>query len=183
MSVDWTVEQTAADALRARGVETDIADAELHKLALAAVGEIAHRGYGPREVAFVAFGTGSLVTLDPPAASVTAIEEEGIALVADTDYRLRPGGLFLERLYGNYPIAWYGRVTGAITAAAADERYDRVVTDLVQLALEYSGLARRADGDYREDAIGSRAGGTAGGYQEEREALIEELAPAGMTFA
>jgi hypothetical protein len=182
MSVDWTDEAEAAAAVRSR-LETDLTDSALHALAQAAVGEIASRGIGPRTFNFTAIGDGSLIALPAPAASVASIIEEGVPLTADTHYRLRPGGLFLERIYAGHPSVWYGRITGSLTTAAADERYDRVVVDLVKLAVEYSGLARRADGDYREDAMGARAGGTAGGYQEEREALISELMPASVGFA
>lgn len=182
MSVNWTVEATAATALRDRGVETDLGNAALHAYAKAAIAEIAARGYGPRSVELVAYGGSSLISLDPPAASIATVEEEGIALTADTDYRLRPGGLFLERLYAGRPSVWWGRVTGTITAAAADDRYDRVVVDLVKLALEYSGLDSRRDGDYGEEAAGARTGGQKG-YQQQRDDLISELAPAGIGFS
>lgn len=183
MSVDWTDEVAAAAALRARGIETDMADGELHGYALAAVQEIAHRGYGPAgSTALNITGTGqSLLVLTPPAASIAEVVEAGVPLVADVDYRLRPGGQFLERLSNGYTYAWRGIITGTITPAAADDRYDRVVTDLVKLALEYSGLDSRRDGDYAEEAKGSRSGGQAG-YQVEREQLIAELAT-GIGFA
>lgn len=176
MSVDWTDESDAAAALRARGVESDLADADLHKYALAAVQEVASRGYGPgADVAWSVLGTGQrLIPLSPAAASVATIVEGGIALTTGTHYRLRPGGLYLERLQDGYPWYWSGVVTGVSTPEAADERYDRVVVDLVKLALEYSGLDSRRDGDYAEEAKGARGGGQQG-YQTERELLISEL--------
>lgn len=183
MAVDWTDESEAAAALLARGVETDLEDAALHAYAKDAVAEIAARGYGPQTaVPFTAYGGTSLIPLYPAAASVASITEEGEALTLNTHYRLRPGGLFLERIYEGHPSVWWGRVTGTLTAAAADDRYDRVVVDLVKLALQFSGLDSRRDGDYAEESAGSRTGGSKG-YQQIREDLISELAPATIGFA
>lgn len=184
MSIDWDGTTSAiATALRSRGIESDLGDAELVAYASAARAEIAQRGYGPRDdVDFVAFGSGTLISLDPPAASIADVEEAGVALVADTDYRLRPGGMYLERISGGYPTGWNGRVTGTITVAESDDRYDRVVVDLVKLALQYTGLDSRRDGDYAEEAAGARTGGQKG-YQQQREEIIEELRPAGALFA
>lgn len=183
MTVNWTTEATAAAALRANGVETDLTDAALFIYAKSAVQEITARGYGPHAALdFVAYGSGSLLALPVAAAAVSAIIEEGTALTAATHYRLRPGGLFLERIYNGYPSVWYGRTTGTITATVADDRYDRVVTDLVKLALQYSGLDARRDGDYSEEAIGARGGGQKS-YQDERDILISELAPPDPVFS
>lgn len=183
MSVDWTDESDAAAALRARGIESDLADSALHAYALAAVQEIAHRGYGPgddTELNITANGQ-QLLVLTPPASAIADVIEAGVALTADVDYRLRPGGQFLERLSSGYTWQWRGVVSGTITPAPADERYDRVVVDLVKLALNYDGLDSRRDGDYAEEAKGSRSGGQAG-YMVEREQLIAELAT-GVGFA
>ena len=81
MSVDWTAsDATVGAALRARGVESDLTDAVLKSHATAAVQEIAARGLGPRaDVEWISFGGGSLITLDPPAASIADIEEIGRA--------------------------------------------------------------------------------------------------------
>lgn len=177
--IDWTdAAATVAAALRARGIESDLADADLKAFATAAVDEIAARGFGPQtDVTLHVDSWGQrFITLSPPAASVTSVTEEGTLLAADDDgYRVRPGGLFLERLSGGYPIGWRGRVVIIYDALTATERYDRVVVDLVKLALEFSGLASRADGDYREQGQPD--------YQAERERLIDELAPAGVGFA
>lgn len=176
--VDWTDESTAATALRTRGIESDLGDAALHAYAKAAVSEIAARGYGPQTgvVRHVTASGLALITLSPPAASITEVTEEAVTLVADTDYRIRPGGYFLERLQSGYLSTWNGRVTLTYDAAPADDRYDRVVVDLVKLALEYSGLDSRRDGDYAEEAAGARGGGL-NSYQVQREQLISELAP------
>jgi hypothetical protein len=183
--IDWEGSAAVvAAALRARGVESDLPDADLKAYATAAVQEITARGYGPQAaVDWVAYGSGTLISLYPAALSVADIEEDDVALTEGVDFRLRPGGMFLERLSTDgYVIRWGGRITGTTTLAAQSERYDRVVVDLVKLALEFSGLDSRRDGDYAEESIGARGGGQEG-YQEKREELIGELAPAGAGFA
>lgn len=183
MSVDWTDEATAAAALRARGVESDLEDPALHAYALAAVGEIAARGYGPSTVDVLVDGRGQrLIALNPPAASVSSVTADGMELAEDDDgYRLRPGGHYLERLAEGSASAWWGTVAIEYASAAADERYDRVVTDLVKLGLQFSGLDSRRDGDYAEEALGARGGGL-NSYQQQRDLIIAELA-AGWSFA
>lgn len=179
--VDWTVEATAATALRARGVESDLTDAALHAYAKDAVAEIAARGYGPQSglVRYVDGWGQRLVTLSPPAATISEVTEEGIEVTEDdaSGFRVISGGQFLERLQFGYASTWSGRVVVTYDAQAADDRYDRVVVDLVKLALQYSGLDSRRDGDYAEEAAGARGGGL-NSYQMQREQLISELAPA-----
>lgn len=180
MSVDWTTEATAAAAIRLR-LDTDMSNAALHALAKAAIAEIAERGIGTGGTVSLA-GGGRYLWVSRPIAAITSVTE-GTTVVDATDYRFEVGGHSIERRLDGFQSVWGYDVTVVYTAVAANERYDRVVVDLVKLSVEYSGLARRADGDYREDAMGSRAGGTSGGYQEEREALISELRPAGLGFA
>jgi hypothetical protein len=184
MSITWTATAaTLAAAMRARGVESDLPDADLKAYASAAIEEIAARGYGPlADVEWVAYGSGSLISLNPPAAVIADVEEDGIELTEDVDYRLRRGGLFLERLSLGFVVNWGDRITGTTKLATASDRYDRVVIDLVKLALEFSGLDSRRDGDYAEEAIGARGGGREG-YQEKRDELISELAPPDPVFA
>lgn len=175
--VDWTDEEEAATFLRDQGVETDLSDAALHAKALAAVQSIAARGFGPQTdiTAHLVGRYQTLIELAPPAATISSIEEEGVPLVADTHYRIRPGGRFIERLENGYTRVWSGRVVVIYDAQPANERYDSVVTDLVKLSIEYSGLDSRRDGDYAEEAAGARGGGL-NSYQLQREQLISELA-------
>jgi hypothetical protein len=186
VSIDWTAaDATVAAAVRARGVETDLADADLAAYARAAVDEIAGRGFGPQtDVVLNAVGTSQLlIALDPPASTVTEVIEDDITLDDDEDgYRLRPGGAFLERLDAGYQTGWSGLIAITYDAAPANDRYDRVVVDLVKLALQFSGLDSRRDGDHAEEAMGARSGGQEG-YQSQRDSLISELAPAGISFA
>ena len=190
MSVDWTDEADAAAFLRADGIETDLSDGALHAKARAEVQAIAARGLGPASgiVSYVDGLGQRFIAITPAAASVSEVLEDGIELAevledgielaADANgYRLREGGTTLERLLSGYPHRWHGRVVITYDAAPADERYDRVVSDLVKLALQYSGLDARRDGDYSEESIGARGGGQKS-YQDERDALIAELAPA-----
>lgn len=186
MSIDWTAaDATVAAAVRNRGVETDLSDAYLAAYARAAVGEIAARGLGPQtDVLLNVVGSGqTFVELDPPASVILDVIEDGITLDEDDDgYRLRPGGGFLERLSSGYRTGWGGLLQITYDAAPASDRYDRVVIDLVKLALEFSGLDSRRDGDYAEESMGARSGGQEG-YQDQRNALIAELVPAGIGFA
>lgn len=179
MSVDWTDEGAASAALRARGIESDLSDEALHAFAKDAVAAIAARGYGPQAgIVHYVDGWGQrYIPLSPPAATVTTVTEGGIAVTAGANgYRIRDGGATLERLASGYASAWSGPVVVTYDAAAADDRYDRVVVDLVKLALEFSGLDSRRDGDYAEEALGARGGGQQG-YQVQRETLISELGP------
>jgi hypothetical protein len=185
MSIDWTADEaTVAAALRARGVESDLEDADLAAYASAAVEEIAKRGLGPQTSLVVnAVGGGTLIELDPPASVILEVYENGTALDDDEDgYRLRPGGQYLERLSGGYRVSWGGLVEITMDAGTVSDRYDRVVVDLVKLALQFSGLDARRDGDYSEESMGARSGGQEG-YQSQRNALISELMPAGIGFA
>lgn len=184
MAVDWTDEAEAVEALRGRGVETDITDLHLHSIAKAAVEDIAAAGYGPKAAEnFVLFGSmSSLLSLPRPASAVSSVVEEGVTLTAGTHYRLRPGGLYLERIVNNYPSVWYGRITGTIAAEPGDEQYDRVVRDLVLLTLQFNGLDSRRDGDYAEESLGARGGGQQG-YETQRQNIIAALAPADGVFA
>jgi hypothetical protein len=186
MSIDWTAsDATVAAAVRARGVETDLSDADLAAYARGSVGEIAARGLGPQtDVLLNAVGTGqTLITLDPPASVILEVIEADVTLDEDDDgYRLRSGGVFLERLSAGYRVGWGGLLQITYDAAPASDRYDRVVIDLVKLALEFSGLDSRRDGDYAEESMGARSGGQEG-YQDQRNALIAELVPAGISFA
>jgi hypothetical protein len=177
VSVDWTgSDATLAAALRAFGVESDLSDATLASKAKSAVGEIATRtGIGAGSIESYADGIGQrFIPLDPPAATVDEVTEDGAELDAAVDYRLRPGGILLERLSAGSPSCWRGDLHITYAGAATDDRYDRVVADLVKLSLEWSGLDARRDGDYSEESVGARAGGL--GYQEQRDELITELA-------
>lgn len=185
MSVDWTDEPAADAALRARGVETDLVASALHPFALSAVEEIAARGLGPATgiVTHVDGWGQRYITLSPPASDITTVTEDDLAVAAGADgYRLLTGGVMLERLLDGYPYRWSGRVVVTYDALPVGDRYDRVVVDLVKLALQYSGLEARRDGDYSEEAIGARSGGQRD-YQSERDALISELVPADQVFA
>ena len=71
MSIDWTaVAATVAAALRARGVESDLADVDLAAYASAAVEEIAKRLGPVSDIELHTDGWGQrYISLDPPAAT------------------------------------------------------------------------------------------------------------------
>lgn len=176
MSVNWSgTDSTVAAALRGMGVESDLTDAALASKARAAIGEIAKRRGSRTGVQLYADGGRRFIPLDPPAGTITSVSEDGDAVAADDDgYRLRPGGILLERLSGGFPSQWRGVIHVVYDQPATDDRYDRVVGDLVKLALEYSGLDMRRDGDYSESAAGANSGGQTS-YQDQRDQLIDEL--------
>lgn len=176
MSVDWTAnDATVAAALRAMGIESDLADANLASKAKAAVAEITKRTGIGTTIEQYADGGRRFIPLDPPAATITTVTEDGTAVTAGDDgYRLRPSGVLLERLSGGTPSRWCGTVHVTYAAEDSDDRYDRVVADLVKLALEYSGLDMRRDGDYSETSAGANSGGQTS-YQDQREQIIGEL--------
>lgn len=177
MSVDWSgTDAEIAAALRAMGVESDLADGQLASKAKAAIAEITARtGIGATVELYVDGGT-RFIPLDPPADSITSVTEDGTAVTSGDDgYRLRPRGLLLERLSGGAPSKFSGTVHVTYEPAATDDRYDRVVADLVRLSLEYSGLDMRRDGDYSETSAGANSGGQTS-YQDQRDQLIGELA-------
>lgn len=179
MSVNWSGNDTTiAAALRALGVESDLGDAQLASKARAAIAEIAkHTGMGSAAIESYADGGKRYVVLDPPASSITTVtENEGAATLTagDDGYRLHPGGRLLERLSGGSASRFSGTVHVTYAAAATDDRYDRVVTDLVKLSLEYTGLDMRRDGDYSETAAGANSGGQTS-YQDQRVQIISEL--------
>lgn len=183
--IDWDgIAAEVAAALRGRGIESDLSDDALLGYANAAREEIAERGSGPLTGHVIhASGWGqSLIELRPPASAVTAVSING-DVVDEATYRLRPGGHFLERLSSGYLSVWSGNVEVTLDAAVQGDRYDRVVVDLVKLALQYSGLDSQRDGDYGEEAKGARGGGGQLNYQLERDNIISELVPAGVGFA
>lgn len=176
--IDWSDETSAVTLLRDRGIESDLDNPALHAYAKAAVEEIAARGYGPQtDIVTYHAGGGRLIALDPPAALISKVTEEGTELDEDDNYRVLSGGQYLERLQFGFSSVWSGRVVVTRDAHTAGARYDRVVLDLVKLALEFNGLDSRRDGDYGEESKGARGGGGQLNYAAEREQLIDELAP------
>jgi hypothetical protein len=176
MSIDWAGSTaTVAAAIRARGVESDLSDAALVDVANAARGEIAAR-IGSTHEGLVRYplGGSSIVSVSPPISSVDTVTENGITLTEGTDYRIRGGGTFLERIELGYSRLWGSNIVITYDGSAPGDRYDRVVIDLVKLALEYTGLDSRRDGDYSEEGAGTRGGGL-NSYQMQREQIISEL--------
>lgn len=177
MAVDWTDETAAATALReVYGIESDLSDAALFAHARAAVAEIAARiPFGGTHVRYAPAG-GRYVRLHPPAATLTTVVEAGETLLEDTDFRLLLDGRILDRQVNGETYRWGSETVITYVAPTADERYDRVVADLVTLSLQYVGLDSVRDGDYAEEAAGAR-GGSQNGYQQQRDLIISELVP------
>ena len=165
-------------------VETDLVDAALQRVIDDADAAIVER-YGAHtgNVVETRAGGGRLIFLERPVTAVVSIAEyNGMPfdetltnLVAD-DYRLWYGGRAIERLASgtNARTAWGDRVVITTTPAAETARRTRVEIDLCRVALTYAGVVKNESaGDY--ESGGSVAPAS---YQAEREALLDELAPA-----
>ena len=184
MSIDWdAAEDVVAAAIRARGVETDLGDAELVSKAAAERESIARR-LGTTEAIVRRFDGGfRYLFLDPPIVTLDTVTEYGVELVEGTDFRIGPGGAYIERLVDGYPGTFGSYVIATYDATPNGDLYDRVVIDLLKLDLNYSGLDSQRDGDYAEESKGARGGGGQLNYQTERDQLISELVPVGVGFA
>jgi hypothetical protein len=185
MSIDWA--ESDVDVLgpiiRARGVESDLGNAELVAYAAAAREEIAQRlGTGDATVRRHDGGQ-RYIFLNPPIGTLDTVTENDDELVEDTDFRIGGGGAYIERLRDGFPAYFGPWVVTTYDSTVGGDRYDRVVIDLIKLALEYSGLDSRRDGDYAEESKGARGGGGQHNYQMERDLLISELVSVGVGFA
>lgn len=175
MAIDWTAaDETVAAAVRARGIETDLSNAALAAVARAAVQEVDARVGNVAGISEWHAGGGDYIFLSKPAASVTSVTIDGEASAMDVDeYELTFGGRALIRFnaYGARSLWSDATVVYSTTAVADTDRYDRVVVDLVKLAITYDGSDKsHSAGDYSESASL-----TPDAYQREREVLIGEL--------
>lgn len=150
-------------------VETDLADAELQRLIDDAESEIDLR-----------FGSDASITdfhllspkrkriyLERRANTLTSVEEgeeidELETLVENTDHILTGNGWVVERLGADFQ----SRVKIVYAPITDSGRRDRVVIDLVRLAIQYSALSQSRDGDHAE---------TQRTYQKEREGILVVL--------
>lgn len=144
--------------------ETDLGDDALDRLILDAYGAIDDR-YGSVGDHSKTFDppSGEYLFLDPPAVLVSSVTEDDTPLLdgEEYDFVLRFDGRALKRTNGR----WWGETT-VVWEVEEDPRRDRVVIDLVKLAVAYEGLASSGDGDYSE---------THPDYQVEREKILSEL--------
>lgn len=107
------------------------------------------------------------IFLKVKAASLISVQEgeeidELTALVEDTDHKLVDDGWVVERLGADFQ----SRVEIRYAPEQDTARRDRVIIDLVRLAVQYSGLAASRDGDHSE---------TQRDYQMEREHVLRAL--------
>lgn len=101
--------------------------------------------------------------------SVTSVKEgpslaagDLTALVADTDYRVIYDGHVIERIDTDFQ-----RWVEIIYAPVSDSyRRDRVVIDLVKLAIQYDALSMERVGDWQGSHLD---------YQKERESILKTL--------
>jgi hypothetical protein len=163
-------------------VETGLTDEALGRLIADAVEEVEGRWGTDAEQTVLMDGSGlRLLRLLRPALTITSVNEqrnswsEELLLVAGEDYELRPGGRVLERIPGWGWSYWGQRVTIVYTPLPEISLRDRVVVDLVRLAVEYEGLTSVKVGDYSA---------THSDYLKERERLLAAVAfRRGLRFA
>lgn len=182
------------DRVQAR-IETDIAPDELQLMIDEILAEIEDR-YGAsadpdNPVAITVEGLRRKLDLVRPmdvAQDVAIVEHIGrhhwdttVQTLATDDWLAWNGGRTLERLNtGTHPrIRWGHRVDVEYVPINDGNQREEVVIKLVQLNVEYEGVIERQVGDVRT-THGPRSpqpGQSALGYQEERDHLLESLAP------
>ena len=181
------------DRVQAR-VETDLDPEELQRLIDEALSEIEDR-FGPiadpaNPITVTRDGDRRRLDLARPIDADHDIEvaehvsswgtgETTTELAAD-DFRLRNGGRTLERLATgtNARTRWGTRVDVTYVPVNDGNQRQEVTIKLVQLAVEYEGVAIRRVGD---TATTHTSGAAAGNliYGQEREKLLQSLAPRG----
>lgn len=157
-------------------VETDLEDPALQRLLNDADSAIVSR-FGAHASAGVTErhpGYVSDVFPHRPVATVTAITERigSTDLILDpTDFEVRLGGHQLRRLTTgvNQRGTWGGEVILEYVPVDDAARRKRIAIDLVKLALRYEAVKSETAGDYATTNVE---------YQDERNAILDELAPA-----
>lgn len=109
--------------------------------------------------------------------AVTVVETVGDTdtTLAASDWRALNGGRTLERLgAGANPRQLWGKTKVTYVPRNDGNERQEVIVKLVQLAVEFEGVALRRVGDTTTDHTSPRAGMV---YQEEREKLLRSLSP------
>jgi hypothetical protein len=169
-------------------VEQDLSDGELEALIGEAQAAIEARYGLPAGAPITVTLEGHRKRLDlaRPAEQAEAIavteylSDNTPTVLASNDFRVWNGGRTLQRLRtGTHPrFRWPSRVDVEYVPVDDTAQRDEVTIKLVQLAVEYEGVAERTVGDVRTVHHRSTAGaGTATGYTEERDRLLASLEP------
>jgi hypothetical protein len=158
------------DQVRAH-VETGLADEALIRLIADATEEVENRFGTDAEKTVILDGYGChLLRLLRPALTITSIVEqrnaysEALPLTVVEDYELRPGGKLIERLPGWGWYTWGRRVTVVYGPIPEISLRDRMVIDLVKLAVQYNALKTESIGDYASSSLE---------YTEARECILQ----------
>lgn len=150
--------------------ESDVPDDVIEQLIAAEAEEVSSRFGEETADTQESFPTGSFITLDRKASSITSVTEIfGVTetVLAANDYRIRRGGWQLERLTtGTHPQSIFApRVLISYAIAESNRRW-RVILDLVKLSLQNDGLKSESTGDNSVVHVD---------YQEEREKILSTL--------
>ena len=164
-------------------IETDLGDEALQRVLDAALRDVEH-AHGPaaadgdvaeEHLASHRSRDGLLLFPRQPVGSVTQVTEyvgapnaETATVLAADDYRVRPGGLLIERLSGgtNSRSGWGDRVVVVFAPLDDDAARVAVVVDLCKLQLQYEGLATFAIGG-QSSSIGD--------YEQQRRDIVGRL--------
>lgn len=170
-------------------IETTLEDEALQRLLDDAEGAITTELGPPGAVVEYASGGGTLLVLGraidvlSPVEVTIGVDSTTPVVLADDDYRIRPGGFVLERLAsGTNPADYWPGVTTSVSFIAADDTAtrDRVTIELCRLDLAYSPLlSQRTIDGYSEQMSAN----SAWNYKTERDMILATLTPVTLGFA
>lgn len=161
-------------------IETDLADAQVTRLINDAELEVTAR-FGSdtdRTEDFTIEAPRRRIWLGMRASAISGganyvkegAELDDLTAIAAADVQLTDDGWVVEKDTGDF----LRRVKVRYTPVSDTYRRDRVVIDLVRLAIQHSGLSSLRDGDHSEEALD---------YQAEREKILSTLNHAKRAFA
>lgn len=161
-------------------IETDLADAQVTRLINDAELEVTARfgSDADRTEDFTIDAPRRRVWLSMRASAITGgsnsvkdgADLDNLVAIATADVKLTDDGWVVEKETGDF----LRRVQVRYTPVSDTYRRDRVVIDLVRLAIQNSGLSSLRDGDHGEGALD---------YQAEREKILSTLNHAKRAFA
>lgn len=152
-------------------IETDLSDAAL-QLYIDAEQEQVDQRLGSGQDSLRAFGTKTVI-LRSPATSITEVttraypDQDPVTLSAN-DYRLFADRQLIRNSDGDNPAScWHGEIVITYEQLTDESLTQRVIVDLVKLAIEFKGVKGEKVGDTST---------TFADYQVQRESILRQLA-------
>lgn len=138
-------------------IETGLSDASLAVLVADATAEVTARFGTDATITVDLPGRwGTMLKLQRPASAIISVAEYTdqnllIATLASTDYRLRNNGRILERITGGLwsRVYWAYSVHVVYTPSVESDLRNRVIIDLVRLAVQYDTFDEATVGDVK----------------------------------